>query len=76
MDQARATGLRFPLVPLIELSDEELKDAAQAARMAAHRAQQDAAAQPNPRIRTTFADDAKRYAQLAEKFERARRSKS
>jgi hypothetical protein len=58
-------------VPDITL-DEELRDAAQAGRLAAYRAQQDAAAQPNPRINATFADDAERYARLAEKFEGAR----
>jgi hypothetical protein len=60
-------------MPLIELSEQELRDAAQAARLAAHRAQQDAAAQLNPRISATFAADAERYARLAEKFEQARR---
>jgi len=37
MDRTRATGLRFPLMPLVELSDQELRDAAQAARAAARR---------------------------------------
>jgi hypothetical protein len=69
MDRAREIGLRFCIMPLIELSDSELRDAAQAARMAAHRAQQDAAAQPNPRISATFAADVERYGRLAAKFE-------
>jgi hypothetical protein len=59
-------------MPTLELSNDELRDAAQAARAAAHRAQQDAAAQPNPRITATFQADAERYAQLAERFERVR----
>jgi hypothetical protein len=52
--------------------DAELRDAAMAARAAAHRAHQDAAAQPNPRITATFAADAERYTALGEKFEAAR----
>jgi len=60
-------------VPDITLTNEELRDAAQAARLAAHRAQEDAAAQPNPRISATFKADVERYAALATKFELARR---
>jgi hypothetical protein len=56
------------------LTDAELRDAAQAARAAAHRAQQDAAAQPNPRINATFEADAERYTALSDKFENLRRS--
>jgi hypothetical protein len=74
MDETRESGLRFFLMPLIDLSDDELRDAAQAARLAAAQAQKDAAAQPNPRISATFGADAERYARLAEKLERARRS--
>jgi len=59
-------------VPTLILAAEELRDAAQAVRAAAYRAQQDAAAQPNPRISATFAADAERYAALATKFELAR----
>jgi len=62
-------------VPTLELTDAELRDAAQAARMAAQRAQQDTTAQPNPRIKQTFEADLERYARLAEKFEHARRGK-
>jgi hypothetical protein len=60
-------------VPAIDLTDSELRDAAQATRLAAHRAQQDAATQPNPRINATFAADAERYVRLSEKFGAARR---
>jgi hypothetical protein len=59
-------------MPLLDLTDAELRDAAQAARLAAHRAQQDAAAQPNPRISAAFAADAERYTALGERFEAAR----
>jgi hypothetical protein len=58
----------------LTLTDEELRDAAQAARLAAHRAQQDADAQPNPRINATLARDAERYRLLGEKFEAAKRT--
>jgi hypothetical protein len=47
---------------------------AQAARAAANRARRDGAAQSNPRISATFADDAERYTALGEKFEHSRRS--
>jgi hypothetical protein len=59
-------------VPTVDLTPDELRDAAMAARAAAYRAQQDAAAQPNPRISATFAADADRYARLSDTFERAR----
>jgi hypothetical protein len=69
---AKAGRLYASLVPAIDLTAAELRDAAQAARLAANRAQRDAAAQPNPRISATFAADAERYARLAEKFEGAK----
>jgi hypothetical protein len=59
-------------MPRLHLTDAELRDAAMAARAAAHRARQDAATQPNPRISSTFAADAERYAGLAAKLETAR----
>jgi len=59
-------------MPCLDLTDAELRDAAMAARAAAHRARQDAATQPNPRISATFAADAERYAGLAAKLETAR----
>jgi len=59
-------------VPTLDLIDDEVRDAAQAARSAAYRTQQDAAAQPNPRISATFAADAERYTALCERFEAAR----
>jgi hypothetical protein len=61
-------------MPLIDLTAEELRDAAMAARAAASRAQQDSAAQPNPRISLVFAADAERYTRLGRKFETARPS--
>jgi hypothetical protein len=61
-------------VATLELSDDELRDAAMAARAAAWRAQHDADNQSNPRSNATFAAVAARYAALAEMFEHARRS--
>jgi hypothetical protein len=57
----------------VELSDEELRDAAQAARLAARQAQADSEHQSNRRLAAGFAADAERYTRLAERFEAARR---
>jgi hypothetical protein len=59
-------------VPNLTLTDDELRDAGQAARLAARLAQKDAAAQSNPRIQATFAADAERYDELAVKYDAAR----
>jgi class 3 adenylate cyclase len=69
---AAAARLYDPRVATLELTGYELRDAAQAARLAAAQAGKDAAAQPNRRIAATFAADAERYTRLAETFERAR----
>ena len=61
-------------MPGIELSGNELRDVAQAARLAAAQAKKDEVAQPNPRISRTFAESVVRYTRLAEKFERAKRA--
>ena len=57
--------------PLI-LTDDELQDAAQAARIASVQAEGDAERQSNPRIKGMFDSSARRWRELAEKFERAR----
>jgi hypothetical protein len=54
------------------ISDDELRDAAQAARLAAAQTEGDAARQTNPRITATFEMGVARYKALAVKFERAR----
>jgi hypothetical protein len=59
---------------LIELSDQELRDAAQAARAAAHRARQDAMAMSQSAKDHGFTDAMERYARLAQKFESARQN--
>jgi hypothetical protein len=62
-------------MPTLELCADELRDAAMASRAAAQRAQQDASANENPRIKAAFAATAKRQAALSEKFEAARRAR-
>jgi hypothetical protein len=61
-------------MPILELTDAELHDAAQAARLAAKREQREAALQPNTRIRERFTVVARSYRRLAEKFDAARPS--
>jgi hypothetical protein len=58
-------------MPTIQLSDEEIRDAALAARAATLRAALDARAQSNPRIVAALTSGAERYARLSEKFEGA-----
>jgi len=58
-------------VPDVTLTDEELRDAAQAARLAARQAERDALAQQNPRIHQMFAADGERYRLLSEKLQAA-----
>jgi hypothetical protein len=56
----------------LNLSDDELQDAAQAARIACVQAEHDAERQSNPRIKSMFDSSARRWRELANKFERAR----
>jgi hypothetical protein len=56
----------------LNLSDDELQDAAQAARIASVQAEGDADRQSNPRIKAMFENSARRWKELATKFERAR----
>jgi hypothetical protein len=58
-------------MPTVELTT-DVRDCAQALRIAARQAQSDADLQPNPRIQQIFMDGAQRYAALGERFERAR----
>jgi len=60
-------------MPTIELTDDELRDSAQALRIAARQAQRDADSQPNPRIQQIFLDGVKRCTALSERFEVARK---
>lgn len=57
----------------VNLSVDELRDAAQAAQLAAAQADKDAERQSNPSIKGAFDGSARRWRELARKFERARR---
>jgi len=57
-------------MPSLDLSDDELRDAAQVARVAARQMEGDAERQTNPRITATFEAGVARYGALA--FEAAR----
>jgi hypothetical protein len=56
----------------LHLTDDELQDAAQAARIACVQAEKDAEKQTNPTIKGMFDSSARRWRELANKFERAR----
>jgi hypothetical protein len=56
----------------LNLSDDELQDAAQAARIASVQAETDSAKQSSPRVKAMFDSSARRWRELAAKFERAR----
>ena len=57
----------------LKLSDDELQDAAQAARIASVQSEKDAERQSSPKVRGLFENCARRFRELADKFERARR---
>jgi hypothetical protein len=63
-------------MPTIELTDDELRDSAQALRIAVRQAQSDADAQANPRLQQIFMDGVQRYTALSERFEAAREKRS
>ena len=56
----------------LNLTDDELQDAAQAARIACVQAENDSDKQSSPRVKAMFDSSARRWRELAEKFERAR----
>jgi predicted DNA-binding transcriptional regulator YafY len=62
-------------MPQIELTGDELRDACMALRAAAHRATQDAKAMAQSSKDHGFADTARRYAALCEKFEATRHAR-
>ena len=59
-------------MPHINLASDELQDAAQAARVAAAQAEADAEKQSSPSIRAMFDNSARRFRELAARFERVR----
>ena len=63
---------KFRAMTPLNLSDDELMDAAQAARIACVQAENDSDKQSSPRVKAMFDSSARRWRELAEKFERAR----
>jgi hypothetical protein len=63
---------KFCAMNALNLTDDELQDAAQAARIASVQAENDAEKQSSPRVRAMFESSARRWRELADKFERAR----
>ncbi|HEU5133620.1 MAG TPA: hypothetical protein VFU13_00625 [Steroidobacteraceae bacterium] len=59
-------------MPSINLAPDELQDAAQAARIASVQAEKDAEKQSSPKVRGMFENAARRFRDLADRFERAR----
>jgi hypothetical protein len=59
-------------MPAIDLTPDELQQAAQGARMGAVQAEKDAAQQSSPTVRANFEAIARRYRELAVKLEQAR----
>ena len=72
MDGFSGRGKIFPAMTPLNLTDDELQDAAQAARIASEQAEKDAERHTNPIIRSMFDGTARRWRELADKFERAR----
>jgi len=62
----------FGAMTPLDLTDDELQDAAQAARLASVQAEKDADRQSNPGIKSLLDGSARRWRELAAKFERAR----
>ena len=71
MDEAERSR-QIPRMRTLQLEDDELRDAAQAARLACQQAEKDADKHTNPRVRAMYDNAARRYRELAERFERAR----
>jgi hypothetical protein len=67
-------GLWQFLAPMktLNLTDDELQDAVQAARIASVQAEKDAERQSNPQVKGLFDSSARRWRELAAKFEKAR----
>jgi len=72
MDSGFSRQVNFIAMNPLNLTDDELQDAAQAARIASAQAETDADKQSSPRVRSMFENSARRWRELADKFERAR----
>jgi hypothetical protein len=72
MDVFHESRQNFRAMTPLDLTDDELQDAAQAARIASVQAEKDADRQSNPSIKSLLDGSARRWRELAAKFERAR----
>jgi hypothetical protein len=72
MDGPATLTQNFSAMTPLQFTDDELLDAAQAARIAAVQAEKDAEKQSNPTLRSMFDSSARRWRELATRFERAR----
>jgi hypothetical protein len=73
MDE-RKSSRQISHMSTLDFTDDELQDAAEAARLASEQADKEAERQSSPRIKAMFDGSARRFRELANKFERARRS--
>ena len=72
MDGSRALWQFLTPMKTLNLTDDELQDAVQAARIASVQAEKDAERQSNPQVKGMFDSSARRWRELASKFEKAR----
>jgi len=72
MDESPALSDLSAAMKTLDLTDDELQDAAQAARIACVQAEKDSERQSNPQVKGMFASSARRWRELAKKFETAR----
>jgi hypothetical protein len=72
MDEGRVDLAFFAPMRAVHFEDDELRDAAEAARVACVHAEHEAEKQSNAKVRAMWDSAARRYRELAERFERAR----
>jgi hypothetical protein len=72
MDGICKARQNFYAMTPIHLTDDELQDAAEAARIASQQAAKDAERHSSPTVKSMFDGTARRWRELADKFERAR----
>ena len=72
MDGSRVLWQFLTPMKTLNLTDDELQDAVQAARIASVQAEKDAERQSNPQVKGMFDSSARRWRELASKFEKAR----
>ena len=72
MDAGRGLWQFLSPMKTLTLTDDELQDAVQAARSASVQAEKDGERQSNPQVKGMFDSSARRWRELAKKFETAR----